>query len=320
MSFVLAAAAACDRSPSADAHKPNGASRGTPYKITCTVGMVADIVREIAGEKAVVSHIIGESVDPHLYQASRSDLVTLMGADIDFYSGLHLEGKMVDALEQVGRKLPVYAVTDGIAPERLMAPPEFAGQHDPHVWMDARLWKDAASFVADALGEFDESNAAYYQGNYERLAKKMDALDAYAKSAIATIPESSRILVTAHDAFHYFGRAYGIEVRGIQGISTESEAGVKDVNELVNLLVERKIRAVFVESSISAKNVTALVEGAASRGHPVEIGGTLYSDAMGRAGTYEGTYIGMIDHNVTTIVRALGGEAPERGMSGRLTN
>lgn len=318
--FALCGAAACDRSSPGETPRPGGANRRTPFKITCTVGMVADIVGKIAGDKAAVSHIIGESVDPHLYQASRSDLVKLLDADIDFYSGLHLEGKMVDALRQVGQKLPTYPVTDGIARDQLVAPPEFAGHPDPHVWMDVSLWKDAASFVADALGEFDEANANYYHANYEQLAKEMDALDAYAKTAIATIPETSRILVTAHDAFHYFGRAYGIEVRGIQGISTESEAGVKDVNELVNLLVERKIKAVFVESSISAKNVTALVEGAASRGHNVQIGGTLFSDAMGRAGTYEGTYIGMIDHNVTTIVHALGGEAPVRGMSGKLTN
>lgn len=316
---VAAAIGACENATESDANRRVQGPRETPYRIVCTVGMVTDIVRQVAGDKATVMGIIGESVDPHLYQPTRQDLIALVDADIAFYSGLLLEGKMGDALIQVGRKRPVFAVTEDLPLDALLAPAEFAGHHDPHVWMDVSLWKQCAAFVAGALGRFDDANSAYYQANYEKLAEEFDRLDAYARSAIASIPESRRVLVTAHDAFNYFGRAYGIEVRGIQGISTESEAGIRDINDLVRMLVERQVTAVFVESSVSEKNVTALVEGAAAQGHQVVVGGTLFSDAMGPAGAYEGTYVGMIDHNVTTIVRALGGEAPERGMAGKLS-
>ena len=290
-----------------------------PYRATCTVGMITDIVRQIAGDKAEVSGIIGEAVDPHLYSATRSDILRLIRSDIVFYNGLMLEGKMADALVKVGRKRPVYAVTELLDRSLLLEPPEFAGHHDPHVWMDPALWKQCTERVAKTLGDFDPPNRSFYQANYQRYAKQLDALHAYARKTIATIPEKSRVLVTAHDAFNYFGRAFQIEVKGIQGISTESEAGIADINRLVKLLVDRRVRAVFVESSVSDKNVRALVEGAGARDHRVVIGGVLFSDAMGKHGTYEGTYVGMIDHNVTTIVRALGGEAPEKGMQGKLT-
>lgn len=291
-----------------------------PYDITSTTGMVTDIVRAVAGEKAVVEGIIGEGVDPHLYQATRSDVARLLNADVIFYSGLMLEGKMTDALIKVARKRPVYAVTELVDESVLLQPAEFAGHYDPHLWMDVSLWQKCAEMVARTLGDprVDPSNAEYYMDNYKRYAEQLDALDAYAKKAVASIPETSRVLITAHDAFNYFGRAYGIEVLGIQGISTESEAGIADINGLVDLIVQRQIKAVFVETSVSEKNVRALIEGAGSRGHDVKIGGSLFSDAMGAPGTYEGTYVGMIDHNVTTIVRALGGEAPARGMNGRL--
>ncbi len=290
-----------------------------PYKIVCTIGMVSDIAREIAGDKANVTGIIGESIDPHLYQPTRDDIVAMSGADIVFYNGRLLEGKMTDTLVKISRHRPVFAVTDGIPDDRLLAPAEFAGHYDPHVWMDVSLWIQAADFCRKSLSEFDAANAADYQRNYDALLTRLQALDAYAKSTISSVPNDRRILITAHDAFNYFGRAYDIDVRGIQGISTESEAGIKDINALVKLIVSRKIAAVFVESSVSQKNVTALIEGAAAQGHDVTIGGTLFSDAMGTAGTYEGTYIGMIDHNVTTIARALGGIAPDRGLNGRLT-
>lgn len=289
-----------------------------PYRVTCTVGMVADIVRQVAGDKADVENIIGEGVDPHLYSATRSDLGKLRRADIIIYSGLMLEGKMTDSLIKIGRKRPVYAVTERLDEKNLLSPKEFKGHHDPHVWMSAAIWKECTETVAVVLGEFDPANREYYRSNYLRYAKELEALHAYAVKAMATIPERSRVLVTAHDAFNYFGRAYGIEVRGIQGISTESEAGIKDINRLVDMIVKRDIKAVFVETSVSEKNVRALVEGAADKGKTVKIGGYLFSDAMGKPGTYEGTYIGMIDHNVTTVVRALGGTAPAGGMQGRL--
>lgn len=318
LALVVACLAGCDAKPAAS---DDGASRSReyPYKVVCTIGMVTDIVREIAGDKANVSGIMGASIDPHTYQASRSDIVALTDADIVFYNGLVLEGKMTDTLIKVSRKRPVFAASDGIPEAQLLSPEEFEGHFDPHIWMDVAQWLQCTQHCANCLREFDPANAEYYQANFERYAARLRKLDNYARETIASIPEDRRILITAHDAFNYFGRAYDIDVRGIQGISTESEAGIKDIKNLVDLLVSRKVSAVFVESSVSQKNVTALVEGAAAQGQHVTIGGMLFSDAMGADGAYEGTYIGMIDHNVTTIARALGGNAPPRGMSGRLS-
>lgn len=290
-----------------------------PYTIVCTTGMVTDIVRNVAGDAALVEGIIGEGIDPHLYKATRADIGKLLHADLVFYSGLMLEGKMADALIKVGRKRPVYAVTELIDESLLLEPPEFAGHYDPHLWMDASLWKKCAEMAAEALAEFDPARAATYRANYAKYAAALDRLDAYARRVLSSIPANRRVLVTAHDAFNYMGRAYDVEVRGIQGISTESEAGIEDINRLVRLLVDRNIKAVFVETSVSQKNVRSLIEGAAARGHSVVIGGNLFSDAMGKPGTYEGTYIGMIDRNVTVIARALGGQAPQRGMQDRLS-
>ena len=288
-----------------------------PYKIGATVGMVGDIARAVAGDKGEVTFIIGAGVDPHVYNPTRSDVAVLLRSDIIFYAGLLLEGQMADILVKVSRKRPVYAVTELLKPEYLMHDPE-SGHSDPHVWMDVGGWMKAVEVVADALAEFDPPNADHYRANARDYLTKLEALDQYARTAMASIPPEQRVLVTAHDAFGYMGRAYGIEVMGIQGLSTESEAGLKDINRIVDDLVRRRIPAVFVESRVSDKNVRALIEGAASRGHTVKIGGELFSDAMGAAGTYEGTYVGMIDHNVTVIVRALGGQAPPAGMQGRL--
>jgi manganese/zinc/iron transport system substrate-binding protein len=289
------------------------------YTITTTCGMVTDIVREVAGDKASVSGLMGEGVDPHLYKPTRDDVAKLLQADVVFYSGLMLEGRMTDTFLKVARRgTPVFAVTELLDEKFLLEPPEFAGHTDPHVWMDVQGWMNAVKVVARSLGELDADTAPFYRTNADRYVAQLGKLDEYAKRVLATIPRERRVLVTAHDAFNYFGRAYDIDVRGIQGISTESEAGVADINRLVDLLVDRKIPAVFVESSVSDKNVRALVEGCRARGHAVKIGGQLFSDAMGRPGTYEGTYIGMLDHNVTTIARALGGQAPERGLNGKL--
>ncbi len=290
-----------------------------PYTITCTVGMVADIVREVAGDKATVEHLLGPGVDPHLYQATRTDLTKLMKADIIFYSGLMLEGRMTDTLKKVGRKRPVYAVTELIDHAKLLEKAGVKGHADPHVWMDVSLWGQCVEQVARTLAEFDPSHADYYRKNADRYGAELDALDAYAAKVLASVPAHRRVLVTAHDAFGYMSRAYGLEVRGIQGVSTESEAGIEDINQLVQMLVDRGVRAVFVETSVPEKNVKALLEGAAAHGHTVVIGGSLFSDAMGKAGTYEGTYVGMIDHNVTTIARALGGTAPAKGLHGKLS-
>lgn len=300
-----------------------GAERAlpTPYTIVTTCGMVTDIVRNVAGTNAVVSGLMGEGVDPHLYKPTRDDVAKLLKADVVFYSGLMLEGRMTDTFLKIARRgTAVFAVTELLDEQYLLEPEEFKGHTDPHVWMDVRGWIEAVKVTASSLGEVDAANAASYSANSQRLIKELEELDAYAKKAVASIPEDRRVLITAHDAFNYFGRAYGIEVRGIQGISTESEAGVADINNLVDFITENKIPAVFVESSVSDKNARALIEGCQARGHAVRIGGLLYSDAMGKPGSYEGTYVGMIDHNVTTVVRALGGEAPERGFKGALSS
>ena len=289
-----------------------------PMKVGATVGMVADIVRAVTKEKAEVKNIIGSGVDPHVYNPTRSDVATLLKSDIIFYAGLLLEGQMSDILVKVSRKRPVYAVTELLQSEYLIHDAE-TNHDDPHVWMDVNGWMKAVEVVADAMSTFDPPNQDYYSQNAKQYLKQLNQLNEYAKQAIASIPPEQRLLVTAHDAFNYMSRAYGIEVLGIQGISTESEAGIKDINRIVDTLVNRKIPSVFVESSVSQKNVKALIEGAASRGHRVMIGGELYSDAMGPPGTYEGTYIGMIDHNVTVIASALNGRVPEKGMLGKLT-
>ena len=283
-----------------------------PYKIVCTVGMITDIVVNLVGDYAEVEGIIGEGIDPHLYKPTRGDVIKLSQADVVFYNGLLLEGKMTDVLVGIASKGKlVKAVTEAILVETdyLLEKDDGSAYTDPHVWMDVSGWLRAIPVVAETLAVYDPENAEAYRFKATVYAEQLEALDAYAKEAMSTIPESQRVLVTAHDAFHYLGRAYGIEVRGIQGISTESEAGVRDLEDLVDFIVERQIPAVFVESSVADKNVRALVEGARARGHAVIIGGSLFSDAMGQAGTYEGTYIGMIDRNITTITNALGGHA-----------
>lgn len=305
--------------PQAQASASTGEEPG--FTIVATTGMVADTVRQIAGDRAEVIGLMGSGVDPHLYKPTRSDIMKIRKADVIFYNGLLLEGKMTDALISAatsGKK--VYAVTELLDEGYLLEPEEFEGLYDPHVWMDPDAWGQAAAAVRDKLVEFDPDGASAYEANFGRFSEDLMSLNDYAKNALESVPEGQRVLVTAHDAFNYFGKCFGYEVVGIQGISTESEAGVRDIEKLVDLLVDREIGAVFVESTVSERNINALIAGAKSRGHEVVIGGELFSDAMGDEGTYEGTYIGMIDHNVTTIARALGGEAPEDGLNGKLTH
>jgi manganese/zinc/iron transport system substrate-binding protein len=291
-----------------------------PLEAVATTGMIADVVRNVAGDHVAVTQLMGQGVDPHLYKATRSDVTAMLRADVVFYNGLLLEGKLTDALVRVATSgRPVFAVTELVEESYLLEPEEFRGLYDPHLWMDPSAWTKAVEVVRDKLSELDPGSAGDYAANAQAYLDQLARLDAYAEQVLASVPPERRILVTAHDAFNYLGRRYGFEVLGIQGISTESEAGLKRVEQLVDLLVERAIPAVFVESTIPDRSVRALVAGAADRGHDVAIGGELFSDAMGAPGTYEGTYIGMIDHNVTTIARALGGETPEKGLHGRLT-
>ena len=310
---LLAAVPGCG---SSDAAPEDG---GGTYRVVATTGMVADVAARVAGEHAEVENIIGEGVDPHLFTPTRSDVVALRDADVVLYNGLMLEGKMADVLVRMARTgKPVIAVAERLRERDDYVLTTQEQYYDPHVWMDVRGWMSAVRVIADELAEFDPAHAEDYRANAEAYLEQLEALDAYVRRVIGSIPEASRVLVTAHDAFGYMGRAYDLEVRGIQGLSTESEAGLRDVRELIDTLVERDIRAVFVETSVADDNVRALIEGAAARGHDVRIGGELFSDAMGEPGTYRGTYLGMIDHNATTIARALGGQAPPGGMLGKL--
>jgi manganese/zinc/iron transport system substrate-binding protein len=292
----------------------------TPFQVVTTVGMIGDLVEQVAGDRAAVTTLIGAGVDPHSYSPTRSDMALLQQADVIFYNGLLLEGKMTDALIRAGTSgKPVHAVTALLDEDDLLSPEEFEGLNDPHVWMDPTAWAEAVRVIEAKLTEHDPAGAAIYEANAADLTERIRALDAYAERVLATVPEDRRVLVTAHDAFNYFGERFGFEVVGIQGLSTESEAGLQDIERIVDLLVERGVGAVFIETTINPRNVEALIRGAADQGHEVRIGGELFSDAMGPAGTYEGTYVGMIDHNVTTIARALGGQAPEQGMAGEMS-
>jgi manganese/zinc/iron transport system substrate-binding protein len=273
-------------------------------KVTATIGMIADVARNIGGEQVEVIGLMKAGVDPHLYKATQGDLKKLEDADIVFYNGLHLEGKMAEILEKLSEKKPSVAVSKNIDKSRLRAGGN-TSELDPHIWFDVSLWMAAAETVRDELIALDPANETNYRRNAEGYIAKMKDLHEYAKAQLASIPKESRVLVTAHDAFGYFGAAYDIEVIGLQGISTASEAGIKDVSDLRDFLVGKKIKAVFVESSVPKKTIEAVVDGAKQKGHSVQIGGELFSDAMGEEGTEEGTYLGMVRHNVDTIVKAL---------------
>jgi len=310
---ILLAVATVAASPGANAQ-----SAQKPLRVVTTVSMLADAVRAIGGARVEVVSLLGEGVDPHTYRPTRADIARLSGADLVVANGLHLEAQLDETLKALSRSRPVVFAAEKIPATQLLADEEYKDRKDPHVWMDPKLWTLVADAVRDALIARDPSGRDVYMAGATAYRAEIQRLDDYARSVLQSIPASSRILVTAHDAFGYFGRAYGFEVEGIQGLSTESEAGLKRVEELVSLLVSKKIRAVFVESSVPERNIRALVEGARARGHAVEVGGELYSDALGAPGTYEGTLIGMLDHNITTIARALGGQTPSRGLNGKL--
>lgn len=287
-------------------------------KVVATTGMIADAARQIAGDMAEVKGLMGPGVDPHSYRQTRTDIAALVRADLVLWHGLYLEAQMEEFMANLAKRNKVVAVAESLPKELLIAHATYENRFDPHIWMDPELWTGAVLAIRDALIEARPEHRELFEANAARHLEEIAALVTYAKKILGSVPEERRVLLTAHDAFNYFGRAYGFEVIGIQGISTESEAGLNRITELVGLIAERKISAVFVESSVSDRNIRALIEGAAARGHEVKIGGELFSDAMGKDGTYEGTYIGMIDHNTTSIARALGGDAPARGMSGRL--
>lgn len=274
--------------------------------IVTTTTMITDLVKNIGGDYINVQGLMGSGVDPHLYKASEGDVSKLVNADIIFYNGLHLEGKLVEVFEKMEKsnKTPI-ALAEEIDKSTLIGSDYFASNYDPHVWFNIEYFKLFANKVTKVLSEKDPENAANYIENEKIFLSKLDALQEQIKATIETLPQEKRILVTAHDAFNYFGKNYGFEVVGLQGLSTATEAGVQDVQKLAAFIIEKNVKAIFVESSVPKRTIEALQAAVKSKGHEVTIGGTLYSDALGNAGTNEGTYIGMFEYNVNTIVNAL---------------
>jgi manganese/zinc/iron transport system substrate-binding protein len=271
--------------------------------------MITDVVENVGGVRVEVTGLMGSGVDPHLYKASERDVTRLGQADVIFYNGLHLEAQMSRVLERMqDYQIKTVAVTDYIDRAMLQAPPEFEGAYDPHVWFDVSLWAKAVERVRDTLLELDPDHAETYQANAARYLTELEKLDAYVHAQAARVAAGQRVLITAHDAFKYFGRAYGFNVLGLQGISTATEAGTSDVQTLADFITERQIPAVFIESSVPQRNIEAVQAAVRARGFNVQIGGELFSDAMGDPDTQEGTYIGMVRHNIDTIVTALLGK------------
>jgi manganese/zinc/iron transport system substrate-binding protein len=283
---------------------PDGGHDGR-LRVVATTGMIADAAARVGGERVAVTALMGPGIDPHGYKATAGDVRRLAGADLVLYNGLHLEAALVEVLEGMSRRRRTVAVTEWMDRGRLLAPPEFEGAWDPHVWFDVTLWTDAVRRVAAALVEADPAHAAEYRAAEAAYVADLAALDAWVRQRIDELPRERRVLITAHDAFNYFGRAYGFEVMGLQGISTATEAGTADVQRLAGQIATRRIPAVFVETSIPRRTIEAVQAAVAARGFRVEIGPALFSDALGDGGTPEGTYIGMVRHNVDAIVSAL---------------
>ncbi len=274
-------------------------------KIVTTTGMIRDAVENIVKDSAEVKSLMGPGVDPHLYKATQGDLKQLRQADMVFYNGLHLEGKMTDILEKFGKEKPVIPMAKGVPKKELIETKAFSGTYDPHIWFDITLWQEAVGLTANKIQSFDSNSRSYYQRNHQDFQKELSELHQWVAKEIKTIPVDQRTLITAHDAFGYFGKAYDIQVKGLQGISTTSEYGLKDIKNLVDYIVKKKIKAIFIESSVPRKNLEAVIQGCLEKDHKVKIGGKLYSDAMGQPGTPEGSYTGMVRHNVNTIVNNL---------------
>ena len=279
-------------------------SNDLPY-VVATTGMLYDAVVNIAGGKVTAEAIMGPGVDPHLYKATQGDLAKFNKADLIIYNGILLEGKMSEILKKLGRQKPTIPAAESIPNEMLISAIGYEDAYDPHVWFDIRRWKYAVKSISHALIQLDSANQGFYEANTDKYISKLDSLDAYIKDRISEIPDNQRILITAHDAFTYFGDAYGLRVEGLQGISTVADFGLKDIADLIDLIIDNNIKAIFIETSVSEKSINAVVAGCKEKGHDVRIGGYLYSDAMGEPGTSEGTYTGMFKKNVETIVNAL---------------
>lgn len=304
----------CGAEPHADGETPAHAASVKPFtgeyplRIVCTTGQVADMLHNIGGQHVDVTALMGPGVDPHLYRESPSDIEKLSTADAIFYNGLHLEGRMTEVFEKLAARRPTFAVTDGLVEAkdtRLRKPPEFEGYFDPHVWHDPKIWSDCVRYAATKLGELDPQHKSEYDANAQAYIDELTQLDDESRAKLAEIPKPQRVLVTAHDAFGYFCKTYDIESMPLGGVTTEEEVSIGRMDEVINFIVERKIKAVFVESAVAPRIVEALVEPCRKQGHEVAIGGELYADALGAAGTPDATYIGMIRANVETIVKAL---------------
>lgn len=273
--------------------------------IVCTTGMIADVVTSSFGDAFEVEVLMGPGVDPHLYKATQGDLAKLSSADLILYNGLHLEGKMGNIFSKLSQTRDVYAIAEGVDPSLLILADERGEVHDPHIWFDVKLWRLAAQVIQEVIAEkYPEQSEAQNEPMRSYLAQ-LEELDNWARAEIQSIPESNRVLITAHDAFSYFGRAYGIEVKGLQGLSTVAEFGLKDVSDMVEYITVNQIPAIFLESAVPPRSIKAVMEGCEKKGFEVKMGGTLFADAMGEEGTEEGSYIGMVKHNVRTIKSAL---------------
>lgn len=274
--------------------------------IVATTTIIGDAVKEIGGDKINLEVLMGPGIDPHLYKASAGDMNKMYNGDLIIYNGLHLEGKMSDVLEQMEKfSKNTYAAADILDSSKLIESEDFEGSYDPHIWFDVQLWIEIVKGIEEKIIELDPENQAYYRENAQNYLKKLEELHNYAKSRVEELPKEKRVLITAHDAFNYFGLAYGFEVKGLQGLSTATEAGTADVRNLAEFIADKEISAIFIESSVPAKNMEALKNAVDSRGFTVEIGGELFSDSLGNPGTEEGTYIGTVKHNIDTIVEGL---------------
>lgn len=290
----------------AGCQKADQKNESDTLNIVATTTMLADLSKTIGGEHVNVNGLMGPGIDPHLYQASAGDVTLMQNADVVVYNGLHLEGKMGEIFESLSdRGSKVIRIEDGLPKDKLLSWEDDSSVHDPHIWFDVSLWKSAAITVADQLSEADPDHSADYKKNLEAYTSELESLDTYIKDRVKEIPEEQRVLITAHDAFQYFGKAYGLEVRGLQGISTDAEAGTADVSSLADFITERKIKAIFVESSVPPKTIEALQAAVKSKGFDVTIGGELYSDSLGGVDSGAETYLLTVKANVDTIVGAL---------------
>ncbi|BDH60255.1 manganese transporter [Lysinibacillus sp. PLM2] len=281
----------------------NGSNSNDSIQIITTISQIGEPIQIIGGDRVEVKSLMGPGVDPHLYEATQGDITTLQNAEIIFYNGLHLEGNMIEIFSKLKESKTTLALGESIDESRLLKDEE--GAIDPHIWFDLDIWKDALDNATEVLKEYSPEDADYFEQNKQKYFAQIDELKTEAADKLSSIPDEQRVLVTAHDAFGYFGRMYDIDVIGLQGLSTEDEVGLSDIQSTVDLLIDKQVPSVFVESSINQNSIQAVIEGAAKEGLEVELGGELFSDAMGEVGTEEGTYLGMYRHNVNTVYEGL---------------